>query len=169
MRARGRTTSVSDMSEKAWAKAVTRREFLGRGAAAIGVGALGAVAAGGMKRPALAFPPDSWIEGFARMVFHENPIGPYPHVFEVLEEISRSGRSSGGVMAYPDFKKTDLEREILKEWSALNHELVKMQTQCQLDTHLGASGICSAGKLVRDLHDLANEIQAVASILCRRL
>ncbi len=92
---------------------ITRREFIGAGAAAVGAGVLGAAALGSLPGRAHAFPPDSWIEGFARMIFHENPIGPSPRVFEVLEELSRRGRDEGGIMAYPDFEMEALRRGIL--------------------------------------------------------
>ena len=95
-------------------RGITRRDFLAGSAAAIGAGALGAVSAGPMKGRAFAFPPDSWIEGFARMVFHENPVGPSPRVFEALDELSRKTRSSGGLMCYPDFEKDDLKSAILQ-------------------------------------------------------
>lgn len=93
---------------------ITRRDFLAGGASVIGTGALGAVVAGPMRGRAHAFPPDDWIAGFARMVFHENPEGPSPRVFEALDDLSRRTRASGGLMCYPDFEKDDLKRAILR-------------------------------------------------------
>ncbi len=90
---------------------LTRAQFLKHSAALAG-GAVAWKLLGG-SREALAFPPDWLDEGFTRMCYHENPVGPSSLVFQRIEEfLARdAGRSVG---RFPDDVYSDLKNAILR-------------------------------------------------------
>jgi histidinol-phosphate aminotransferase len=69
--------------------ALTRRALLKR--AGLAAGAAGVLL--GAPRAARAFPPDSFYDTFhlARMIYHENPVGPSPPALEAVRELIARG------------------------------------------------------------------------------
>ena len=66
---------------------------------------------------ACAFPPDPYWEHCAvlRMVFHENPLGPSPAVFDALERLLSRPTGIGGMSMFPDRREiAPLEELILR-------------------------------------------------------
>ena len=96
---------------------LTRRDFLKKSGLTLTGAAVSYAVLNRWPRPqwAHAFPPDAFWDSYAeqRMSFHENPMGPHPSVFEVIEKSIRD--QDLGVHRYPDEKDlADLKRAILK-------------------------------------------------------
>jgi len=92
----------------------SRRSFLKR----LGLTAGGTLAASALgaeifsPRPARAITNDSFYsEGYQRMCYHENPIGPSPAALEAVREVISE---TGSINRYPEFSYEDLKNKILK-------------------------------------------------------
>jgi histidinol-phosphate aminotransferase len=76
---------------------LTRRQLLHR--AGLGAAATGALLYGFGRSPdAGAFPPDSFYDSFdlARMIYHENPVGPSPAALQAVREVIARGATAAG-------------------------------------------------------------------------
>jgi histidinol-phosphate aminotransferase len=95
---------------------LTRRDFAVK--AGLGVAGMSALLnALGAPRVASAFPPDSTYDtrSMARMIYHENPVGPSPAALEAIaEELGRGRRAA------QRFESTD-DRELVTEILRYNH------------------------------------------------
>lgn len=93
---------------------ISRRSFLKKLGLTTG-GALAASALGAeiiSPRPARAITNDSfYFEGYQRMCYHENPIGPSALALEAVREVISE---AGNINRYPDFSYEDLKNRILK-------------------------------------------------------
>ena len=93
---------------------LSRRSFLKR----LGLAAGGTLAASALgaeifsPRPARAITNDSFYsEGYQRMCYHENPLGPSPAALEAVREVISE---TGNINRYPEFSYEDLKNKILK-------------------------------------------------------
>jgi histidinol-phosphate aminotransferase len=90
---------------------VPRRDFVRRA----GLGAAGAaLLLGAGPRAASAFPPDGFYDTFnlARMLYHENPVGPSPAALEAVREVLGRGRACA--RRYEEQDEHDLVDAILR-------------------------------------------------------
>jgi len=104
---------LPDLSARGARMTLTRRDFA-RGAGLAAAGSAALMAAGRAPSRALAFPPDGDYDRFdlARMIYHENPLGPSPAAYEAVREvIGRGGRAAA---RYEEEDQRDLVEAILR-------------------------------------------------------
>ncbi len=100
---------------------LSRRHFLKLAGAASGlVPAVGSLLT--VPERAKAFPPDTFFENIARMVYHENPWGPHPAAMEAVRAVVDKKAVSGGIHRFMDPSERDLKRAILR-YNGVEHLL----------------------------------------------
>jgi histidinol-phosphate aminotransferase len=103
--------ALLQMGEPDLRTGISRRDFVRRA----GLGAAGAaVLLGAAPRAAGAFPPDSFYDTFnlARLLYHENPVGPSPAALEAVREVL--GRGPRCARRYEEQDQHDLVDAILR-------------------------------------------------------
>ena len=109
----GALERLPDTAQRGARMTLTRRDFA-RGAGLAVAGSAALMAAGRAPGRALAFPPDAEYDRFdlARMIYHENPVGPSPAAYEAVREVIGRGRRAAA--RYEEEDQRDLVEAILR-------------------------------------------------------